>query len=117
MDKIFIRDLLVRCVIGINEEERRTKQDVVISISMMTDTRKAAGTDSIEYTVDYRALKMRVLEMVQNSEFHLVEALAEHIARLCLEDHGVSEVTVSVEKPTALRFARSVGVEITRKRE
>ncbi|MDE2117693.1 MAG: dihydroneopterin aldolase [Betaproteobacteria bacterium] len=116
MDRIRICDLLVRCILGINERERHEKQDVVINLTLYTDLHKAGKSDRIEDTVDYRALKKRVLSMVEGSQYFLVEALAEAIAELCLDQQGVRQVDVRVEKPNALRFARSVAVEITRKR-
>lgn len=116
MDHILINDLLVRCIIGLNDGERREKQDVVISLDISTDLRKAGQSDRFEDTVDYRGLKKKVLAMAEGSQFHLIEALAEAIAGICLDDTGVDEVRVRVDKPTALRFARTVGVEITRRR-
>ncbi len=114
MDKILIKDLVARCIIGVGEEERRDKQDVLINIALAVDLRKAGETDRLEDSVDYRALKKRVVRMTEESEYHLVEALAERIAQICLEDSRVREAQVTVEKPSALRFARSVGVEIER---
>ncbi|OGS96161.1 MAG: dihydroneopterin aldolase [Gallionellales bacterium RIFCSPLOWO2_02_FULL_57_47] len=116
MDRIRISDLLVRCILGITDDERREKQDVVINLTLYTDLHKAGKSDRIEDTVDYRALKKRVLAMVEGSRYLLLEALAEAVAELCLDQHGVRQVDVCVEKPHALRFARSVAVEITRKR-
>ena len=116
MDRIRICDLLVRCILGINEDERREKQDVVIDLTLYTDLHKAGKSDRIEDTVDYRALKKQVLALAESSRYLLVEALAQAVAELCLAQHGVQQVDVRVEKPHALRFARSVAVEITRKR-
>ena len=116
MDRIRICDLLVRCILGINENERREKQDVLINLTIHADLREAGKSDRIEDTVDYRALKKRILAMAESSQYFLVEALAEAVAELCLEQQGVRQVEVSVEKPHALRFARSVAVEITRQR-
>ena len=116
MDRIRICDLLVRCILGINEKERREKQDVLINLTIHADLRKAGKSDSIEDTVDYRALKKRILVMVESSQYFLVEALAEAVAELCLDQQEVRQVEVSVEKPHALRFARSVAVDIIRKR-
>ena len=115
MDRIRICDLLVRCILGINDSERREKQDVLINLTIYTDMRKAGKSDRIEDSVDYRALKKRVLAMAENSQFFLEEALADAIAELCLSQQGVLQVDVRVEKPNALRFAKSVAVEITRK--
>ena len=116
MDRILISDLLVRCIIGVRDEERREKQDVVINLSLFTDLAKPGKSDRIEDAVDYSAVKKRILRMVENSQFFLVEALAEAIAEICLEQPAISRVQVRVEKPSALRFARSVGVEIMRER-
>ncbi len=116
MDRIFIKDLLVRCTLGVTAEERREKQDVLVSLDLFTDTRAAGETDRFEEALDYRALKKRVLGAVEDSQYHLVEALAERIAAVCLADDGVAQVRVIVEKPTVLRFARTVGVDITRSR-
>jgi FolB domain-containing protein len=117
MDKIHIRDILLRCVIGINPEERREKQDVVIDVTLYADLSLAGATDDFNNTVDYKAVKQRIVELVEGSSFYLVEALAETIARACLEFDGVEQVDITVEKPTALRFARTVGVEISRRRK
>lgn len=116
LDRICICDLLARCILGINDNERREKQDVLINLAIYTDLRKAGKSDRIEDTVDYRALKKRILAMVEGSRYSLEEALAEAVAALCLEHPGVRQVEVRVEKPNALRFARSVAVEITRRR-
>jgi dihydroneopterin aldolase/D-erythro-7,8-dihydroneopterin triphosphate epimerase len=116
VDKIIIRDLLVRCVIGIGPEERREKQDVLITIALSVDLSLPGKTDRVEDAVNYRPLKKRILAIAEASEYHLVEALAERVAAECLENRQIREVQVNVEKPSALRFARTVGVEIVRKR-
>jgi dihydroneopterin aldolase/D-erythro-7,8-dihydroneopterin triphosphate epimerase len=115
MGKIFIKDLLVRCILGINDDERREKQDVIINIELTTDTSKAGQTDDFADAIDYRALKKKVIAMIEKSQYFLVEALAQALADCVLEDSRVDKVMVRVEKPTALRYAKSVGVEITRK--
>jgi FolB domain-containing protein len=117
MDRILISDLTVRCIIGVNEEERRKRQDVVINLAIYADLRKAGQSDQFQDTVDYRAIKKRIVSMVENSRYYLVEAMAEAIAKICLDHPAVIKVQVRVDKPGALRFARSVGVEITRERE
>jgi FolB domain-containing protein len=117
MDKILIKDLLARCIIGINDEERRDKQDVIINITLTADLKKACKTDRFDDTVDYRFIKKMIFNMVESSQFFLIEALAENITSLCLDVSGVTGVLVSVEKPSALRFARSVGVEIYREKQ
>ncbi len=117
MDRILISDLLVRCIIGVNDEERREKQDVMINVAISTDLSKAGKSDRLEDAVDYRDIKKRIMKVVESSRFYLAEALAETVARICLEHPAVTEALVRVEKPSALRFTRSVGVEITRKRQ
>lgn len=117
MDRIIISDLRSRCIVGINDEERREKQDVSITMSIYADLRKPGRTDRFEDTVDYRAIKKRVLGLVEESKFFLLEALAEAIADVCLSSPGVVKVQVRVDKPSALRFAKTVAVEITRERE
>jgi len=115
-DRIQIKDLLLRTIIGINEEERRNRQDALINITLYADTRAAGGSDDIQDAVNYRTITKRVIERVEESSFHLVEKMAAEIASICLEDPRVEAVDVRVEKPGALRFARSVGVEIHRTR-
>ncbi len=115
-DRVFIRDLAVRCIVGVDEYERREKQDILIHLTMHTDLRKAGRTDALEDTVDYRAIKKRILHLVEESRFRLIEALAQSIADECLRDERVERVEVVVEKPGALRFARTVGVQIVRRR-
>lgn len=116
IDKIFIKDLLLRCVIGINEFERRGKQDVVINVEIWSDLTSASKTDNIKEAVDYKEINKNIIKLVENSQFFLVEALAENVAQVCLQNRKVRKVRVTVEKPGALRFARSVGVEIIRGR-
>ncbi|HEX2769892.1 MAG TPA: dihydroneopterin aldolase [Geobacteraceae bacterium] len=116
-DEIRIEDLLVRTVIGINGEERRDRQDVLINLVLFVDTRAAGLTDDIAATpVNFRTLTKRVIGRVEESQFHLIERLAQEIADLCLEEPGVERVRVEVTKPGALRFARSVSIVIERGR-
>lgn len=114
MDRIIITDIRARCIVGINKDERTEKQDVTVNLSIYADLRKAGRSDKFEDAVDYRAIKKRVLNLVESSNFHLVEALAEAVADTCLKTPGVLKVRVRVDKPSALRFARSVSVEISR---
>ena len=116
-DKIYIRDLSIRCIIGVNQEERTEKQDVIINVILFADTRKAGQTDDLDDSVDYKKVKKTILSLVENSEFLLIEKLAEEIAKVCLEDSKVQKVNVTVDKPGALRYTRSVAVEIVRTRE
>lgn len=116
-DQIHIKDLLLRTIIGINDEERRGRQDVLINLVLYADTRPAGESDDIDHAVNYRTLTKRVIQLVQTSQFYLVEKLAAEIAGICLGDPRVERVRVTVEKPGALRFARSVGVTIERGRD
>ncbi len=115
-DEVRINGLFLRTIIGINDDEREHKQDVRIDLVLSVDTRPAARTDRIEDAVNYRTIAKRVIDLVENSRFFLVERMTEEIARLCLQDPRVSRVKVRVEKPAALRFSRSVGVTIVRSR-
>jgi dihydroneopterin aldolase/D-erythro-7,8-dihydroneopterin triphosphate epimerase len=117
MDRIHIDDLLLRCIIGTNDWEREKKQDVLINIVLHADLQRAGRTDELADTVNYRAVAKQVIEHVEASTYHLVEALAEHVAQICLDDPRVARVEVDVQKPGALRFARSVGVGIVRERQ
>ncbi|MBN1649031.1 MAG: dihydroneopterin aldolase [Spirochaetales bacterium] len=116
-DKIYIRDLLLRCIIGINDDERVNRQDVVINICMEADLSEAGRSDDIADTVNYKQIKTEVIRLVEHSSFFLVEKLATEIAAICLKHDRVQKTRVLVEKPAALRFARTVGVEIVRSRE
>jgi dihydroneopterin aldolase/D-erythro-7,8-dihydroneopterin triphosphate epimerase len=115
-DRIEIRDLLLRAIIGINPDERINRQDVLLNIELDADLRPAAGSDDIRDAVNYRTIAKDVIELVEGSQYNLVETLAEAVARLCLNDERVSRVRVSLQKPGALRFAASVGVTIERTR-
>jgi FolB domain-containing protein len=116
-DQLIIKDLLLRGIVGINDWEREKKQDILVNLVLFTDTRRAGETDSIEDSVNYRTVTKQVIQLVENGKRFTVEALAADIARLCVQTPGVSRARVRVEKPGALRFARSVGVEIERSRE
>ncbi len=117
LDKIHIRDLLIRCIVGIYDWEREKKQDVLINITLYADLKTACQTDRIEDTVDYKAIKQKVVDMVESSSYMLVERLAERVAEICLENPQVQRVKVLVDKTGALRFARSVGIEIVREQK
>lgn len=117
MDKIIIKDLLLRGIIGINPEERDKKQDILINIVLYADIRQAAATDDIQYAANYKSITKRVIQHVEGSADFLVEKLVTDIARLILTEFPVQRVRVRVEKPAALRFAQSVGIEIERSRD
>lgn len=113
-DRIEIKDLLLRGIVGINDWERDKPQDILINLTLFADLSRAGASDAIEDTVNYRTIAKQVIDHVEHSARYTVEALAADIARLCLSEPGVHRVRVRVEKPGALRFARSVGVEIER---
>jgi dihydroneopterin aldolase/D-erythro-7,8-dihydroneopterin triphosphate epimerase len=114
VDRISIKDIALQCIIGIFEHERHGKQDVVISVTLYADLREAGRTDDFNKTVDYKAVKQKIVSVVEGSGYFLVEALAEAVAAACLEFDRIDRVDVIVEKPRALRFARTVAVEISR---
>ena len=114
LDRIHIRDLTVHCIIGFKEWEREKKQEVLINVCLHADLLSACRSDRVEDTVDYKTLKNNIIEVVEKSDFQLIERLAEVISDLCLADPRVERVDVTVDKPGALRFARSAAVEITR---
>lgn len=116
-DRVFIAGLEVYCIIGLQTWERQVKQKVHIDLTLETDTRPAAASDTVADALDYRAVAKRVLELVEGSSFQLVETMADRIASTVLAEFPRAEtVTVRVAKPGAVRFAESVGVEIRRAR-
>jgi FolB domain-containing protein len=117
MDKIFIKDLLARGIIGINPDERERVQDILINITIFADTRRAAQTDDLEYSVSYSDLARKIKSHAEQAARLTVEALAQDLADICLQENGVEKVIVRVEKPEAVKFTRSVGIEIERKRD
>ncbi len=116
MDQIFIRDLLTRGHIGISETEREHPQDILINIILYADLSAAGNSDHLDDTLSYSTVSKEVLAMVEQSLRKTVEALAADIAARCLEHSKVQKVQVRVEKPGAVRFTRSVGVQIERSR-
>ena len=117
MDRIFIRNLRARGIIGINDWERRQPQDILISITVFTDTHRVGETDDLQDSVDYRALSKKAQAHAETAARFTVEALANDLAAICLEQPGVSKARVRVEKPGAVRFSASVGVEVERSRD
>jgi 7,8-dihydroneopterin aldolase/epimerase/oxygenase len=114
MDKIFIHALKTETIVGIFDWERQVKQTVVMDIEFSADIAKAARSDSIDDTLNYKGVAKRVLAFVDESSFHLVETLAEHVAMLILEEFGVSWVSITLSKPGAIRSSRDVGVMLER---
>ena len=116
LDKIIVSDLLLRGIIGLNDWEREKKQDILINLTLFTNTRRGGATDQASDILNYRTITKAIIAHVEDSAYYTVEALAAAIARICVVDHAAERVIVRVEKPGALRFARSVGVEIERER-
>lgn len=117
MDKIFLSQLSVECIVGIWDWERRVKQTVIIDVELAADIRKAAASDHIDDTIDYKRVAKRLLTFVGESQFQLVETLTESIARVIITEFGVSWVKVRLNKRGAIRGARDVGIEIERRTE
>jgi FolB domain-containing protein len=116
LDRIHVRGLKARCIVGIREWEKKKPQEIEIGLTLRADLSTACTGDDIADTVDYKALKDRVLELAEGERFNLIEHLAQRIADLALADERVERVDVFVDKLKALRFAQSVGIEITRER-
>ena len=116
MDKVIIKNLLARGIIGVNDWERKRAQDILINITLFTDTTHAAETDDINDCVNYSTMSKKILAHAETANRLTVEALANDLAKICLAEKGVQKVNVRVEKPGAVRFAESVGVEIERPR-
>lgn len=117
MDKVIIKNLLARGIIGIRDWERKRTQDILINITLYTDTRRAADTDDINDCADYSVAAKKVQAHAESAARFTVEALANDLAGICLQEKNIQKVIVRVEKPGAVRFAESVGVEIERSRD
>lgn len=118
LDRILIKDLLLRGILGINPEERKNRQDILVNMVMYADTRNAGKSDAIEDAVNYKTIAKAMIRHIEEGQPMLVERLVAELARIAFEtDERVQAVDVTVEKPGALRFAHSVGVTITRTRE
>jgi FolB domain-containing protein len=117
MDQIFITDLVARGIIGINDWERKTPQEMLINIVLFADLHRVGESDDLHDSVDYRAVTRKVIAHAESARRLTVEALAADLASLCLEEALVKKVRVRVEKTGAVRFSRSVGVEIERAKE
>lgn len=116
MDIVYLRALEIECIIGIYEWERRVKQTVVLDLDMAADIRRAAASDRIEDTLDYKSVAKRLIEFIGTSQFQLVETLAEKVAEVVLNEYQIPWVRVRVNKRGALRHATDVGVVIERER-
>ena len=114
MDIIFLSDLKIETVIGIFDWERKIKQPVILDLEMGADIKKAASSDHIDDTLDYKAVAKRVIQFVEDSEFQLVETLAERVAQLVLDEFDVPWVRLKLNKSGAIRGANGVGIIIER---
>ena len=117
MDQIIIKDLVARGIIGINDWERTKPQEILINLVLFTDLHEAGKSDDLQNSVDYRSIAKKVITHTETARRLTVEALATDLAQLCLEEPRVVKVKVRVEKPGAVRFSKSVGVEIEREKE
>lgn len=116
MDKVFIEGLEIDALIGIYDWERRIRQTLVFDLEMGFDNRQPAATDDIADTLNYKAVSKRLVEFVQQSDFGLVETLAERCASIVIDEFGVEWLRLKLSKPGAVRGARAVGVQIERSR-
>lgn len=114
---IKIKNLRLRAIIGIYDWERENKQDVIVNLQMFFDGQKAAQTDAIVDTVNYKSITKAIIAFVENSSFQLIESMASRIADLVLGDPLVLKTTVEIDKPHALRFADSVSIVCEREKE
>lgn len=116
MDTLYLRDLTVFAIVGVNPEERVKRQPVVLNVELACDLSASCRSDRLEDTINYKSLQDRILKEVESSSYFLIERLAQRVAELCLEDPRVQETTVVIDKPEALRSTRSAAVRIVRKR-
>ncbi len=116
MDQIVIKNLTGRGIVGVNEWERDKKQEIVLNVVLFVDLHDAGLSDNVGDSVNYRTVAKKLLNHVETAKRYTVEALATDLARLCLEEQGVHRVRIQLEKPGAVRFSSSVGVEIERTR-
>ncbi len=116
LDKLFIRDLAVRCIIGVFPEEREKKQEVIINVVMSADLTRAGHSDDLRDTVDYKRVTKAILAAIEPSQYLLIERMAQVVADLCFTDERVKHVEVTIDKPGALRFAKASAVTIYRDR-
>ncbi len=114
MDTIFISGLKADTIIGIYDWEKNTRQTISLDLELATDIGKAAASDDIEDTLNYKSISKRLVEFIENSKYELVEKLAEEISTLLINEYGVEEVSLVLHKPGALSDADDVGIKITR---
>lgn len=116
MDKIYIEQMEIRTIIGTLEHERKAKQALILDIELHGDFSYAGKNDDLEYTVNYSEVEEKVMSLVQNSSFKLIEALAEAVAQLCLSFEMAKTVKVKITKPGAAKYARNIALKISRSR-
>lgn len=114
MDIVYIRDLRIETIIGIFDWERKVRQTISIDLEMATDIRKAAETDDIQYALNYKDVSKRLIGLIEDSEFELVETMAETAAKIVREEFNVAWLRMRLSKPGAIRGARDVGLIIER---
>jgi dihydroneopterin aldolase len=114
MDKIVLTDFRVDAVIGIWDWEKRNPQNISIDLEMQTDTKKTSQSDSIEDALDYKAVSKRAKQFIQDSQFNLIETLAENLAQIILEEFDVQWLKLSISKPNAIRDSKNIGICIER---
>ncbi len=117
MDIVFIQGLKIDCVIGVYDWEREIRQDIILDIEMSADIKAASEADHIDHTLDYKAVSKRLIEFVRDSEFQLVETLAEKITQTIIKEFGVEKVKLTLNKGEAVTGAQGVGVIIKRNRD
>ena len=117
MDKIFLEDLQIDTVIGIYDWEREIRQIVSLDLEMQADIEAAARSDNVEHTLDYKRVAKRLIQYVHNSRFELIETLIERVAQIVLYEFDVAAVKVRLNKPGAVRYSKTVGIEISRQRQ
>ncbi|MCF7981826.1 MAG: dihydroneopterin aldolase [Pseudomonadales bacterium] len=117
MDIVYIRELEIETVIGIYDWEREVKQVVSLDLDMATDIYKAAQSEKIEDTLDYKAVSKRLIAFISESKFLLVETMAEQVASILMEEFNVPWLRLRLSKPGAVRGARDVGVIIEREKK
>jgi FolB domain-containing protein len=114
MDKIIIRDLRLNAIVGTFPKEKKSPQEIILNIELACEIRKAAESDDLADTVDYKAVKRKISDFVKKNKFNLIERIAEKCAEICLSHKGVFSVKITIDKPGSLSNARSAAVEISR---
>ena len=113
-DTIFLRDLEIEATIGVYEWEQRIRQKVRIDLDMATDISRAAHSNSIEDTLDYKAVAKRIVQFVESSHYDLIESLIENVADMLMQEFEIPWLRITISKPRAVRGARDVGITIER---